>query len=194
MKKKIFGITLAVCILVLSIASTTIAYFTDTDYQTQVFTAGNVDIKLTFTKQTTRSAFPGQSIESSAIIENKGTEDAYVGAIITFNKTNIPNGIEGIFKWADNTTVTYNSETRTIYVIYNQALVAGSTATPLELFDEMLIPATWGNNQMALFQNPDFEITITAYATQTAGLESVGAAGALNAAFDTVWPAPSPSN
>ena len=46
MKKKIFGITLAVCLIVLSIASTTMAYFTDTDTKTNVFTAGNVDIML----------------------------------------------------------------------------------------------------------------------------------------------------
>ena len=47
MKKKIFGITLAVCLIVLSIASTTMAYFTDTDEMSKTFTFGNVDIKLT---------------------------------------------------------------------------------------------------------------------------------------------------
>ena len=46
LKKKIFGIALVVGILVVSIVSSTMAYFTDTDSKTNVFTSGNVRITL----------------------------------------------------------------------------------------------------------------------------------------------------
>ena len=46
LKKKIFGIALVVGLLVISIVSTTMAYFTDTDQATHTFTSGKVDIEL----------------------------------------------------------------------------------------------------------------------------------------------------
>ena len=48
MKKKIFLFTLAACLIILSIAGSSLAYFTDTDAKTNVFTAGNVDITLKY--------------------------------------------------------------------------------------------------------------------------------------------------
>ena len=46
MKKKIIAISLVVCLAVIAIAGTSLAYFTDTDDATNVFTAGKVDITL----------------------------------------------------------------------------------------------------------------------------------------------------
>ena len=49
MKKKIFGITLAVALIVLSIAGTSLAYFSDTETATNTFTSGEgIMIKLTY--------------------------------------------------------------------------------------------------------------------------------------------------
>ena len=98
MKKKIFMMTLAACLIVLSIVGTSLAYFTDTDAKTNVFTAGNVDIELTYDETDTR-LYPGQTYEKVATIENVGTENAYVGLIIevvtngssTFNLETIQN-------------------------------------------------------------------------------------------------------
>ena len=111
MKKKIFSIALVACIVVLSIAGASVAYFTDTDDVTNVFTVGNVDIQLTEAKVMTddngwhivavdpeervastdmnykeiRTLWPGQTVHKDPTIENIGSEKAYVGAKITLS-------------------------------------------------------------------------------------------------------------
>ena len=110
-KKKVFALALSVCVVVLSIASSSIAYFTDTAKFTNTFTSGNVKIQLSeatvvkdantgnivektgasrivATKETPQtqefgSVFPKQTIVKDPTIENLGSETAYVGAIIT---------------------------------------------------------------------------------------------------------------
>ena len=111
MKKKILVVALVVCVLVLSIASATMAYFTDTHSATNTFTVGDVDITLTeaavMQDETNGnivadpnadpvrvengidfgtaygSLFPMQSICKDPTITNVGSEQAYIGAIIT---------------------------------------------------------------------------------------------------------------
>ena len=104
MKKKVFIIALAVCLAVLSIAGSSIAYFTDTEAYTNVFTAGNVDIKLsakgadgtmqtidddnadTILNITNANVYPGQEIQKDVTITNVGSERAFVGAVITLTR------------------------------------------------------------------------------------------------------------
>lgn len=109
MKKKILIIAVAACLLALTIAGTSIAYFTDTDAATNVFTVGKVEIQLTEAKvevdadnwnivktspearvastgidyKSIRTLWPGQNIAKDPRIENIGSEKAYVGAVIT---------------------------------------------------------------------------------------------------------------
>lgn len=193
MKKKIFGITLAVCILVLSIASTTIAYFTDTDAQTQVFTAGNVEIDLTcinniFEDSDNRekmSLYPGQELVSDSTIVNTGSEEAYVGAIITFSNNAIADNfdsnhsIKDLFGWQNGVDTKYavDGNTCKIYVVYPTKLAAGAS---VKLFDKITIPVAWDNDEMEVFR--DLTITISAYATQTFGFDN--ATVALKTAFN----------
>ena len=116
-KKKVFALALATCVIVLSIASSSIAYFTDTAKFTNTFTAGNVKIELSEAKvqkntttgdveaidattnritatsgadasQDYGSLFPKQSIYKDPTIKNTGSEAAYIGAIITITSTN----------------------------------------------------------------------------------------------------------
>lgn len=111
-KNKIFRIAMAALLVVLSIAGTSMAYFTDVQEATNVFTAGNVDITLTEAKvvknattghiekvtggdagrvdavnfdygTTYGGLFPDQSIYKDPTITNVGSETAYVGAIVT---------------------------------------------------------------------------------------------------------------
>ena len=97
MKKKIFVIALAVCVFVLSIVGSSVAYFTDVEEATNVFTAGDVNITLTYADNvanaddnsapvidlTNEKVYPGQNFDIDATITNIGSEKAYVGAIIT---------------------------------------------------------------------------------------------------------------
>ena len=184
MKKKIFMMTLAACLIVLSIVGTSLAYFTDTDAKTNVFTAGNVDIELTYDETDTR-LYPGQTYKKVATIENVGTENAYVGLIIevvtngssTFNLETIQNvfTVDG----ADTTAYAPTAEGYAIYAVVNAALTVGNNAT---LTTNMAIPAAW-NTEMAAFNN--LTVNVTAYATQTVGFDSAEAA--LAASFPEAW-------
>ena len=92
-KKKVFALALATCVIVLSIASSSIAYFTDTDEYTNAFTSGNVKINLLVegedvTDKASEPDFkdaviPGKTVEKTTVIKNVGTESAYIGAVIT---------------------------------------------------------------------------------------------------------------
>ena len=219
MKKKIFSITLAVCLLVLSIASTTLAYFTDVKEKTNVYTSGNVTIELSesalsYTNSDSDSGYiyPGKKISGKATVTNVGTEKAYVGLVVTLTESEASKGLtedEGrtnnlsqltsgftaentdIFKEIlgelDSTKfdVAYkiNGDPSSIYIIYKNILNAGSgDDSVIEFFDDITIPAAWGNDEMAYFSGT--KVSVTAYATQVAGFSD--ALTALNTAFNNV--------
>lgn len=97
MKKKIFAIVLCVAMLAIAIVGGSLAYFTDTDAQTNVFTYGNVKVDL-FEDFNTENLnivpavfYPAaggnmdnlygtmvNKIEKEAYVENKGSEEVYV--------------------------------------------------------------------------------------------------------------------
>jgi predicted ribosomally synthesized peptide with SipW-like signal peptide len=94
MKKKIFIVALVVCIMAISIASASMAYFTDTEKATNTFTSGEVAIKLTeqnangLVFDSSNAAlddpvafgnlYPGIDVVKKPVITNTGSEDAYV--------------------------------------------------------------------------------------------------------------------
>lgn len=186
MKKKILMLALAVCLITLSIAGASLAYFTDTDDKTTVFTSGNVEIALTYDETETK-VYPGQTYaEKSATIKNTGSEKAYVGAII---EGTLPTGvvnpltpeqIAGVFK--DLGTYKYEA-TANGYKIYVVLGELNTTATA-SVFSAVSIPKEWDHKEMAIFK--DMTIKVTGYAVQTVGLEENGAAAALVEAFGNV--------
>lgn len=212
MKKKIFAIALAVMLFVLAIAGSSVAYFTDTEKATNVFTAGDVDIQLTYTdidsnvkvsdeettqgpiNLTTEGVYPGQTISVNATIKNVGTEEAYVGAIITLSEMgsvitevgddsdNIPvavkNFITGLYTDADVKYVTDTTAgTITVYVLKATKLAAETGSCVI--IEDVVIPTTWDNKEMAEFN--EFTLDIKAYATQVKGFGS--STEAIKAAF-----------
>jgi predicted ribosomally synthesized peptide with SipW-like signal peptide len=131
MKKKIIVTALVVCIFVLSIASATIAYFTDTKDITNTFTVGNVAIELDENKviqddttgnyvangseRTTEginiptSLFPKQTISKDPTITNTGSESAYFGAVIT-----IKNGAKKVDGADVSKMLTFDGDTNVV--------------------------------------------------------------------------------
>lgn len=194
-KKKVFALALSVCVVVLSIASSSIAYFTDTDTYTNVFTSGNVDIVLNGSNGN-EGIYPGKTVTRNTTIDNVGTIDAYIGAVITLSSANI-----GAHLTADDedTSKTYvgdfltglasgyvikeekSGETVTafkVYIVYTEKLAKATNG--LEVFTGMQIPTAWNNTEMASISN--LNLTVDAYAVQTDGFAS--ALAALQAAFD----------
>ena len=83
MKKKLIAISLVVAMLAVAIVGGSLAYFTDTDEETNTFTIGNVaiDLRETFDEQNAVLRPGSQStnkIEKKVWIENTGSENAYV--------------------------------------------------------------------------------------------------------------------
>ena len=198
MKKKILMIAVAVCLIVLSIAGTSLAYFTDTDAKETEFTAGNVDIQLDFTVvKNENNIYPGMEYPSGAQITNLGSENAYVGAIISFRGASINNlltdssavgNINNLLKdfVTDGTdyAITYKKLDNgyDVYVVKNAAI---RTSEAVTLFTAVSIPSTWDNAEMGALNGAS--VTVTAYATQTVFADAnVTAAQALAKAFD-VW-------
>ena len=178
MKKKIFMLALAACMIVLSVAGSSLAYFTDTDARSNVFTTGKVDISLDYSNVTTTNLFPGKTYDDNATITvTSDSETAYVGAILKFAPNTSYQTIKTVFQALEATgkTVKYANDTTnnvvTIYVVFNAEVAKGNTVT---IFDKIAIPATWDHAQMAAFKG--LNMTITAYATQTVGFGNAEAA------------------
>ena len=88
MKKKIVALSLVVALVAIAIVGASLAYFTDKDEATNVFTVGNVDIKLeeNFEQNSTLRPSTGSAqlgtlkngVKKEVYVTNEGTEDAYV--------------------------------------------------------------------------------------------------------------------
>lgn len=191
MKKKIFSIALLACVIVLSIAGASVAYFTDTDEEAYTFTAGNVDIKFegdVFTTLSDTTVYPGQQLGGAAKIQNVGSEDAFVGAIISFSKdiggeAQVKALFTGLVANGADYAVKYDSAAHKLYIVKTAKLDAETGEATL--FDGIAIPAAWGNDEMSAFSGA--QISVKAYATQTVGFEENTAAKALATAFATDW-------
>lgn len=85
MKKKILAMCLCVAMLAIAIVGGTLAYFTDTDAETNVFTTGNVAIDL-IEKFDAENAklMPGIDIQKEVTVQNTGSESAYVRVHVAF--------------------------------------------------------------------------------------------------------------
>jgi predicted ribosomally synthesized peptide with SipW-like signal peptide len=220
MKKKIFGITLAIALIVLMIAGTSMAYFTDVEDATNVFTSGNVDIELAYNGSignadstdgtialiTDQNVYPNKLFKKTVKINNVGSENAYVGAIITITDdklgelitangrtvttaggetiatTPVASFLSDIANMGNTVKVAEGTNEIKIYVIVGASIAKDEVA---DIFDKIRIPSTWDNAEMAKFNG--LKITVNAYATQTKGFEGINGAAtakeALTAAF-----------
>lgn len=79
MKKKILAMCLCVAMLAIAIVGGTLAYFTDTDTQTNVFTNGNIDIQLNEVFPD-NELIPGEknALQKEVTVQNIGSENAYM--------------------------------------------------------------------------------------------------------------------
>lgn len=187
MKKKILMLALAVCLITLSIAGASLAYFTDVDEKTSVFTSGNVDIALSYNDAQLK-VYPGQTYtEKAATIENTGSEKAFVGAIIEVelpagdNYTPLTiNQVAGVFTGLGTYKYEETANGYKIYVVLGELDTTDGNNTT-SVFSAVSIPKDWDHAEMASFK--DMTIKVTGYAVQTVGLEENGAASALVEAF-----------
>ena len=205
-KKKIISICLAVCLIAIAVTGFSLAYFTDNDSKTNIFTVGNVDIELVEPSWVEpETVLPGIEYAKDPTVNNIGTNDAYIRVNVTLTKANAfiaaaeRHGItdlSSIFlghdesKWTRE-TITEDKEADTItYSYYFNDVLPGTLAalaTPAPSASDEIIPSSTG----ALFTSVkipyqftsedmanirEFEIIITADAIQAEGFADVEAA------------------
>lgn len=171
MKKKLLVAALAVILVVTAIAGASLAYLTDKDSETNVFTVGNVDIDLTEPNwDATGEAeavdvYPGEPLAKDPTVENVGKNPCFVrisvsaldqfaekynGAMITY-RTDYVDGALGE-NWVLHTDG---------YFYYTKVLAVGETTDAL--FDQIVIPFDLTNSETTT------DIVVNAYAVQAQG-------------------------
>lgn len=202
MKKKIIALCLIVALAATAVIGGTLAYFTDTDEATNVFTTGNVDISLTepnwdaAKEEDTDHAklIPGRTIAKDPTITVETTsERAY-----TFMKVTLSNDFmtllgdyatlknidvnttagqkELIAKWF---TTKVSPKIMSIDLSTNSVILGVlSPKNPGEsvtYFDAITVPADIPNGMIKEGDNINYSIDITAYAIQAEGFEGKNA-------------------
>lgn len=165
-KKKLFTLVGSLALVGVIGIGATLAYFTDSDTETNVVTMGHVDIDLDepiFSQEnennTITGVVPNQPIYKDPIISvQQGSEDAYIRAKIEFtglDDTQIKQLRANIN--VDKSKWYYNETDQ--YYYYQGTLLAGQE---VYLFDTVVIPASWGNE----IADETFQIKVTAEAIQ----------------------------
>lgn len=183
MKKKIISLCLVAALVVVAIAGTSLAYFTDKDAKTNTFTLGNVDIELNEKNWAApTAAVPDVEYAKDPVVANIGENDAWIRVDVTLSdaaaftaaaaKHQITD-LATIFAGHDETKWTlagepvYNNknDTLTYSYYYNTVLAVDESTEPL--FTSVTIPAVFDNDDMKEI-GADFTIDVTAHAIQTA--------------------------
>lgn len=204
-KKKIISICLAVCLIAIAVTGFSLAYFTDKQEATNVFTVGNVKITLTEPSWETNPNYvassddangsltnvqPGVAYAKDPTVTNVGANDAYIRVNVTLTKASAfkaaakEHGITDLStvfgghdesKWTRD-TITEDTTADTITYSYLFNAIVAPGASTGALFTTVTIPGAFTSAEMEAIGN--FEIIITADAIQEAGFADV------NAAFD----------
>ena len=203
MKKKIISLCLIVALAATAIVGASLAYFTDTDAKTNVFTTGKVDITLNDEFEQNSKLVPAVVDEDTneilnavdkvvSVTNEEDSEEAYVRVHLA-----IPSSIrsliglwtyEGAKNWvgAEDTRVDTPDYITTIdnveYVVfvytYTEKLAANATTT--NILDAVTMEPTATNEDVAAV-NGNFNIIAFAEGVQAAGFDN--AYDALNTAF-----------
>lgn len=208
MKKKIITICLVIALAATAIVGASLAYFTDTDDKTNVFTVGKVDIDLNDEFEQNSPLFPAV-VEEDGTINNavdkvvsvtNNEEDAYVRVHIA-----VPADIDDLiglwydnadgWDWVGDTRVDYTTtidgvEYNVVCLTYSEILEADETTT--NVFEWVTLDSSATNEDVAAFNEAGLNIIIIAEGAQAAGFDN--AYDALEAAFGTPSAAKNPWN
>lgn len=87
MKKKIIAIAVVVAMFAIGAIGSTLAYFVDDEYNANVMTVGNVDIRQDEIFDEDTVLQPGDEVTKQVTVTNKGQGDAYIRTLIAFEDT-----------------------------------------------------------------------------------------------------------
>lgn len=208
MKKKLTAVALVVCMLAVMLVGASLAYFTDTDTKTNVFTVGKVDITLNDKFEQNSKLIPATTDKDNNILNavdkvvsvtnETGSEEAYVRLHIA-----VPASIDELiglwyndatgWNWNEDTRVDYSTtidevEYNVVCLTYSKTLDANATTT--NVFEWVTLDPDATNEDLANFENG---LKIIVFAE---GMQAIpgSAVDALNEAFGTPSAASNPWN
>lgn len=192
MKRKITALCLVVALLAVAIVGGTMAYFTDTESATNVFTVGSIDIELTepnWNPNVKPDIVPGNSYAKDPKLTNKGNSDAYVRIGVNVNNPAILTTLSSTSEyrpalekivdiqsgWTFDKVITNADESVTIY--YNYVNVLAPDATTPDLFTRVMIPTDLKQtDEVKAIAGKEFKLTINGQAIQADGFATKEAA------------------
>lgn len=198
-KRKLF--LLAAVMLGLGIIGTAVAFLTDTQTLTNVFTIGGVKISLTEPtwdstgKTKATNITPKVKVEKDPTITNTGTNDAYVFMKVVVPYENVTIDETTAFaqlfdytlnsNWVEVGTATTDESAKTITHVYAYAADATSAMTVLKKSEKAILfnDVTFANVKNTNGLSSELNIVVTGYAIQTDNIVT-GTATAAN-----VWSA-----
>lgn len=170
-KRKILLLAAVLCMIAILAVGGTLAYFTDTtEVKKNVFTVGNVEIKLEEPKWDAQgdkdapAVYPGEALAKDPTVTNTGANPCFVRV-----------KVEGLDCLGDAGMIEYrtNYEKGALgtgwelhtdgYFYYTEVLASEAVTTPV--FDSIVIPTALANGD----GTTEYNIDVTAYAVQAQG-------------------------
>lgn len=204
LKKIIVAASLCAAIGATAIAGT-LAYFTDTKEAVNTFTVGDLGIVLdepNWVEQNALDVVPGRTVaKDPGVTIEAGSVASYVRVVVTMPKVVYEysnfyhENAEALVLFQNQSKyVTVNEaasdfESDTVKIVLDYGMMSATTeATDLgDIFTDVTFSEKITNAEAALIGSDEWNIGITAYATQAEGFEIAGADAAFKAAFPTVF-------
>lgn len=207
MKKRLIASITCLCLLLVMLLGSTIAWFTDSEITKSTMTVGKVSIKQTVVYDATVMVMPNDSVQHKVTVENDGNQSAYLRTLFAFedgnyideqgNARNVLDMITLSGANAANIVIpspkiqfaaTYGGKTTLYTVGYYihagelKSEAGNDTVTVMESF--MLDGAAdqnWG-----LTVGEEYDILVLSQACQVVGMDGYNAAGALDLSFGAI--------
>ncbi len=166
MKKKILALTLCVAMVAIAIVGGTLAYFTDTDAETNVFTVGNIDIDLEEWTDNNEpfvdvdGIMPGETETKIVDVKNIGNEEAYVCVTIVIPENMIPVWAEEVEQNWELIKGDENMKASGEYLFYYKKAL--TTDDPGNVTTNLLEAVTLDPNVTELTAADKYEVEVTA--------------------------------
>lgn len=199
MSKKSIVLIVSIVLAVAIGLGGTLAFFTDRDSDTNVFTVGNVDIELNEDFVQNSTLMPGVEINKDTWITNQGTNPAYVWMTVA-----VPEGLHDCvdLTWTDDASPEGPVDAKDadgnpykVYLVKVEEPLEPGEETPVMLDSVKLKPTVdYRDGQFVLVENgevtpidydlADAHIPVSAFAIQTEGFENFDEA---YAAYGDQW-------
>ncbi|MGN8875906.1 TasA family protein [Pseudoflavonifractor sp. HCP28S3_F10] len=185
MKKKIMAAALAICMMATLVVGMSLAYFTDKEEKSNVFTIGNVDITLTEPnwdasgKEEAKEAYPGEPLAKDPTVENTGANPCFVRIKVEWDSAvwgNVtpeyrtgyqPNTLGA--GWVDGGDgYFYFTKPLCVKGTENDSWNVGLVSKTPALFDQIVIPTSLTNSNA----QTEYTVKVTAQAIQAQGAKA----------------------